>query len=268
MIEPNEGGKIMNGRTRTLLAIAMSTALIAPVAFAQQTKTEVKATGDATSQAATQKPTPDFPQAATQKQTPDLPTQTVPRTSDTTDVAAQKKTRAADAVDARVAPAPTLPTGKDQATTDTMTDQEIPPTAQGAEHAAAHSSVVQRDLWGRLDTDSDGLISATEADADTTIDGNFDAMDTDDDGFISDTEYRTFAKMDASQGAANAAPHSAVVQRDTWSRLDTDGDGRISATEADADVGIDGSFSAMDSNGDGFVTDAEFRAHAKATRTP
>lgn len=249
----------MNGRTRTLLAIAMSTALIAPVAFAQQTKTEVKDTGNATSQATKEMPRPA------------LPTQTAPRAVDaTTDVTTQQRptSRAADAVDARVAPAPTLPTGKDQATKDDMTDQEIPPTAQGAEHAAAHSSVVQRDLWGRLDTDSDGRISATEADADTTFDGDFDAMDADDDGFVSDTEYRTFAKMDAPQGAANAASNSAVVQRGTWSRLDSDGDGRISATEADADAGIDGSFSAIDSNNDGFITDAEFRAHAKATRTP
>ena len=176
--------------------------------------------------------------------------------------------RPADAVDARVAPAPTLPTGNDQAAKDAMTDKEIPPTAQGAAHAATHSSVVQRDVWGRLDTDADGLVSATEADADTAFDGNFDAMDTDDDGFISDTEYRTFAKIDVSQGATNAASHSSVVQRDTWSRLDADGDGRISAVEADADAGIDGSFSAMDSNSDGFITDAEFRAHAKATSTP
>ena len=63
----------MNGRTRTLLAIAMSTALLAPVAVAQQAKTEVKATGDATMQAATQKPIPAIPQPATQKPTPDLP---------------------------------------------------------------------------------------------------------------------------------------------------------------------------------------------------
>jgi len=254
----------MNGRTRTLLAIAMSTALIAPVAFAQQDKAQVKDTGNATSQAAQDMPRPTLPPQAAER-----------AVEATTDVTQQRPTeRTADPVDARVTPTPaaTMPTGKDQAkqdkTTDTATSKEMPPTSQGAANAAAHSSVVQRDLWSRLDTDSDGLISATEADADTTFDGDFDAMDTDDDGFISDTEYRTFAKMDASQGAANAAPHSAVVQRDTWSRLDTDGDGRISATEADADVGIDGSFSAMDSNGDGFVTDAEFRAHAKATRTP
>ena len=250
----------MNGRTRTLLAIAMSTALIAPGAFAQNDKAQVTATGNATSQAAQDTPRPTLPPQAAQS-----------AVDATADITQQRPTaRTTDAIDARVTPAPatTMPTGKDQATRDAMTDQGMPPTAQGAEHAAAHSSVVQRDVWGRLDSDGHGLISATEADADTTFDGNFDAMDADGDGFISDTEYRTFAKMDVSQGATNAAAHSSVVQRDTWSRLDSDGDGRISATEADADAGIDGSFAAMDSNGDGFITDAEFRAHAKATRTP
>ena len=254
----------MNGRIRTLLAIAMSTALVAPMALAQKAKTEVKATGNATSQAATQKPTPS------------LPTQAAPRAVEaTTEVATQKTTtttRPADAVDARVVPAAKLPvqTGKATEATEVpkTADQGLPPTAQGAAHAAAHSSVVQRDVWARLDGDGDGQISATEADADTTFDGDFVAMDTDADGFVSDAEYRTFAKVDTSQGAANAASHSSVVQRDTWSRLDTDGDGRISALEADADAGIDGSFSALDSDSDGFITDTEFRAHAKATSKP
>ena len=223
----------MNRRTRTLLAIAMSTALIAPAALAQS-KAERKDTGNTTSQAAKDMPSP---------------------------------ARAADAVDAPVAPAATLPTGKDQAK-QKDTDKETPPTAQGADHAAGHSSVVQRDVWARLDVDADGRISAAEADADATFDGDFDAMDADDDGFVSDTEYRTSAKMDAAQGATKAASHSSVVQRGTWSRLDVDGDGRISATEADADAGIDGSFQAIDSNSDGFITDAEFRAHAKATSKP
>jgi Ca2+-binding EF-hand superfamily protein len=59
-----------------------------------------------------------------------------------------------------------------------------------------------------------------------------------------------------------------VVTRETFMTLDADKDGRISSTEADADAGFDDSFSAMDSNGDGFVTDTEFRAHAKATSEP
>ena len=59
-----------------------------------------------------------------------------------------------------------------------------------------------------------------------------------------------------------------MVTRETFLQLDADKDGRISSTEAGADAGFDGSFSAIDSNGDGFVTDTEFRAHAKATSQP
>ena len=139
---------------------------------------------------------------------------------------------------------------------------------QGAANAAGHSMVVTRDLWNRLDADADGRISATEADADTTFDGSFASIDVNADGFVSQDEYRAHAKADVSQGAENAAPHSAVVQRDTWTRLDADADGRISVDEADADAGFDAGFAAMDSNGDGFVTDAEFRAHAKAGMKP
>ena len=275
----------MNGRTRTLLAIAMSTALLAPMAFAQKAKTETKATVDA---AQTTKPTTTTTPPASVKptaggkttdKTTDKTTEPISRAVDATttdvetkktDLAGEKPTaRPADAVDARVVPATKLPVQTGKATEDPKAaDQAMPPTSQGAAHAAAHSSVVQRDVWARLDADGNGQISAIEADADTTFDGDFAAMDSDANGFVSDTEYRTFAKVDTAQGATNAASHSSVVQRDTWSRLDADGDGRISALEADADAGIDGSFSAMDSNSDGFITDAEFRAHAKATSKP
>lgn len=139
---------------------------------------------------------------------------------------------------------------------------------QGAANAAQHSMVVTRDLWNRLDADADGRISATEADADASFDGDFAGFDANADGFVSQDEYRAGAKVDAAQGADHAAGHSAVVQRDTWTQLDVDSDGRISADEADADAGFDAGFAAMDSNGDGFVTDAEFRAHAKAGMKP
>jgi hypothetical protein len=65
-----------------------------------------------------------------------------------------------------------------------------------------------------------------------------------------------------------AAPQAAVVARETFGTLDKDKDGRVSSTEADADAGFSGSFAAMDTNGDGFVNDDEYRAHAKATAKP
>ena len=229
----------MNARTRTLLATALGVALFAPTAMAQKVKTDVAG------------------KATVQTTTPALPTQAKGRAKDAVDSAMQKKDQATDAADQA-----------DQPMTKTEATKPMPPTAQGAEHAAPHSDVVQRDVWARLDTDGDGKISPTEGDADTTFDADFAAMDSDGDGFVSDTEYRTFAKTNLAQGATDAAAHSAVVTRSTWARLDVNGDGKISATEANVDTSFDGAFSAMDSDGDGFVTDAEYRAHAKAQLKP
>jgi len=158
--------------------------------------------------------------------------------------------------------------GQAQTQATTQGTQTMPPTAQATENAAATSSVAQQDIWGRLDADRDGRISPVEADKDSAFGLDFDDMDTDDDGFVSEAEYRGFARADASQGAEHAAAHSAVATRDVFGRLDADGDGRVSSTEADADTGFDAGFSAMDSNADGFITDAEYRAHAKANAQP
>jgi hypothetical protein len=264
----------MNGRTRTLLAIAMSSALLAPMAFAQKAQTETKATVDstqATRPTTTATPTTTPKPTSTTKHEAEATVADLEqkKTGKTGPVEQKPTTHPADAVDARVVPMTKLPVQTGKATEDPKAaNQDLPPTSQGAAHAAAHSSVVQRDVWARLDADGDGKISAIEADVDTRLDGDFAAMDRDADGFVTNAEYSTFAKADTGQGAASAASHSSVVQRDTWSQLDTDGDGRISAPEADADAGIDGSFAAMDSNGDGFITDVEFRAHAKATGKP
>lgn len=69
------------------------------------------------------------------------------------------------------------------------------------------------------------------------------------------------AEVDAE---ANAAVHSDAMQRDTWVRLDIDGDGRISLAEAEDDDMLADMFAAVDADGDGFVSDAEYRAHAQA----
>ncbi|MFC5577031.1 EF-hand domain-containing protein [Lysobacter niabensis] len=68
-----------------------------------------------------------------------------------------------------------------------------------------------------------------------------------------------------SQGGEHAAPPAAVVQRDTWTRLDTDGDGRISTTEGAIDSEFNTGFTAMDADRDGFVSDTEYRSAAKAS---
>ena len=215
----------MQTNTRTLLMAAIAAVIMVPAAHAQS----VHAHGHAATQVEVPK-------------TPALP----PTVTDS-------------AQDAMTKPART-----DSDRTDTpMTP---PVTAQGAVNAQAHSSVVQRDTWAKLDTDHDGRISAAEADVDSAFDTTFGDMDADKDGFVSDSEYRTFAKanMDTSQGAEHAAVHSEVVTRDVFSRLDTDGDGRISTTEAALDAGFSGMLSAMDADNDGFVSQDEYRAHAKA----
>lgn len=65
------------------------------------------------------------------------------------------------------------------------------------------------------------------------------------------------------RGAANAAGHSSIVQRDKWAQLDVNGDGRISGSEGDVDADFKANFEMMDENKDGFITDAEFRAQAR-----
>jgi Ca2+-binding EF-hand superfamily protein len=220
----------MHIHPRTLLVAALGVAILAPVAYAQSTHAQVHAAG----QAAPQEPTPPLP--------PTLP----PTANDVDAAPLQKPVRNdSDRVDTPMTP---------------------PVSAQGAAHAQAHSAVVQRDTWAKLDLDHDGRISASEADADTAVDTHFGDMDANDDGFISDAEYRAYAKDDAgtSQGATHAAGHSMVVTRDVFTRIDADADGRISASEAAVDADVNGMFAAMDSNNDGYVTDAEFRAHAKA----
>ena len=218
----------MQTKTRTLLMAAIAAVLLAPSVHAQSANGQEHAA----------------PQAQTPMKPPALP----PTANGT----------AQDAIDT------TRPLRTDSDRTDTpMTP---PLTAQGAANAQAHSSVVQRDTWAKLDSDHDGRISATEADVDSAFDTTFGDMGADKDGFVSDSEYRTFAKadMDASQGAANAAGHSAVTTRDVFGRLDTDGDGRVSTAEAALDTDFNGMLSAMDANNDGFVTQDEYRAHAKA----
>ena len=66
-----------------------------------------------------------------------------------------------------------------------------------------------------------------------------------------------------SQGAEHAASHSSIVQRDLWTRLDTNGDGKISTAEGAVDADFNAEFGTLDADKDGFVTDTEYRTAAK-----
>jgi hypothetical protein len=232
-----------------LLGNTLALVLAAPAMAQVNTK--------ATTSVGVQAQVPNPTQATTTPPSPTLPAQAADRATQAVESATQRNAARTEATTQQATQATTQ-----QATTDTTV------SAQGGTSAAAHPSVAQRELWMRLDVDKDGRISPAEADADSAFGLKFDDLDTDDDGFVSQAEHDAAAKADVSQGAEHAAPHSAVVARETFMALDSDKDGRVSSTEADADAGFDGSFSAMDSNGDGFVTDSEYRAHAKATSEP
>lgn len=142
-----------------------------------------------------------------------------------------------------------------------------PPQSQGAEHAATHSSIVQRDQWTRLDTNGDGRISATEGEADAAFNADFSAIDSDDDGFVTDVEYRSAAKAetrtDPDAGASSRATGSGS---DVLRRLDANADGSVSLSEGEADATIRSNFSSIDADSDGMVSRAEYQAWLKANR--
>jgi Ca2+-binding EF-hand superfamily protein len=66
--------------------------------------------------------------------------------------------------------------------------------SQGEVNASAHSAVVTRDVWMKLDGNSDGKLSASEVGSDATINGAFPAMDGNGDGFVTQAEYSAYAK--------------------------------------------------------------------------
>jgi hypothetical protein len=143
-----------------------------------------------------------------------------------------------------------------------------PVQSQGVEHAAAQSSVVQRDLWARLDANHDGTISATEASVDAGFDGGFARMDVDGNGTVSQGEYDAHAKAALGTGGQNASAGSQASTRLTWNNVDTDKDGKLSTTEVQGYSNLKANFTAIDGNSDGFVTQDEYRSYAKANRQP
>ena len=60
----------------------------------------------------------------------------------------------------------------------------------------------------------------------------------------------------------------APVSGDVFKSLDTDGDGKISRSEAAADSKISDSFDKLDRNSDGFITKHEFRSNTMPKPKP
>jgi hypothetical protein len=118
--------------------------------------------------------------------------------------------------------------------------------------------------WADADIDGDGKLSAAEAKANAGLDMRFTTVDANADGFVTNEEYRKFFTSEKSQGELHASAHSAVVTRDLWAKLDANSDGKLSSSEVTSNTTLSGAFSVMDTNGDGFVTQAEYDAYAKA----
>ena len=241
----------MHALNRNLIALALGAALVSPAAFAQQDKGNQ---GQATQATGSGQVTADSATTGVRPASPTLPTQASPTASD----AISDRTAAAEARK-----------GDDSTTTTTTTTQNagsttLRNTASAAQDSMGASNPGKGNWWKDADTNGDGKLSTEEANANAGLSSRFSTIDTDKDGFVTTDEYRTFYTANASQGEQHAAAHSAVVTRDVWVKLDADADSRISLAEAAANTDLSASFSTMDSNSDGFVTQAEYQAYAKA----
>ena len=243
----------MKALNRNLIALALGAVLASPAAFAQDTGNKgqsATSAGQATAESV---------RTGEQPASPTLPTQSSPTAQD----AISDRTAAAeDRKDAKDA---------DDDSTDTTATQNagsttLRNTASAAQDSMGASNPGKGNWWKDADTDGDGKLSATEANANAGLSSRFATIDGDKDGFITTEEYRTFYTANASQGEQHAAAHSAVVTRDVWVKLDADADSRISLAEAAANTELNASFAAMDGNSDGFVTQVEYQAYTKAQK--
>ncbi len=134
--------------------------------------------------------------------------------------------------------------------------QTSPDTGPAKPHPGAQARFAQ------MDADHDGFIEKSEATG--RVAKNFDAIDTDHDGKLSPDELRAALKMAAGKAktapapAQAAAPEHGAPERGAkakMSAMDTDGDGRISYAEFTAREKA--LFDKLDANHDGYLDASE-----------
>lgn len=157
----------MNARNRPLLVIAITAALMAPLAMAQNV-----------SDAATPTTPQSQPAPATQAE----------RTSE-----ALLNTNAPPSVQQLNETEPPQPPEVEEAA---MNPPKPPPANQGA-NTTDQWPAAKRSVWAQLDVDGDGRVSGSEGRVDADFQANFEMMDADRDGYVSDAEYR--ARVDAAE---------------------------------------------------------------------
>jgi hypothetical protein len=249
----------MKALNRNLIALALGAALVSPAAFAQDKGNMGQSATSAGQATAESVRTGDRPAS------PNLPTQSSPTAQDAiSDRTAAAEDRKDDLKD-------DMKDDDSTASTDTSATQNagsttLRNTAAAAQDSMGASNPGKGNWWKDADADGDGKLSTTEANANAGLSSRFATIDADKDGFITTEEYRSFYTANASQGEQHAAAHSAVVTRDVWVKLDADADSRISLAEAAANTDLSASFTAMDGNSDGFVTQVEYQAYAKAQK--
>lgn len=107
----------------------------------------------------------------------------------------------------------------------------------------------------KVDSDGDGMITRTEAEANAPgLATRFDAIDADKDGSLSRDELRAHAKQ--------RDQHRRHRAEEAFGKADANGDGQLSQEEANQGMPFVGrQFSSIDVNDDGAVSREEFRAH-------
>lgn len=110
----------------------------------------------------------------------------------------------------------------------------------------------------KIDANQDGVVDRDEAAAHPRLGKVFDRLDANADGRLQRDELRRAGKHRGHRAGRMHGMHRVIA-------LDSDGDGRISKTEAEGS-GLAERFADTDGNGDGYLVRSELQAEARARR--